>query len=64
MINLCSKNQNAFLKDLSRALLYDTSDARFSCAANRVYVTQDQGRAEQACEQYYNDLEVGEPLEG
>ena len=38
-------------------------DARFSCAAYRVYVRHGRGRADQIFEQYYNDLEVGEPLE-
>lgn len=38
-------------------------DARFSCAAYRVYVRHGRGRADQIFENYYNDLEVGEPLE-
>ena len=38
-------------------------DARFSCAAYRVYVRHGRGRADQIFEQYYSDLEVGEPLE-
>ncbi len=38
-------------------------DARFSCAAYRVYMRQGRGRADQAFEQYYSDLEVGEPLD-
>ena len=38
-------------------------DARFSCAAYRVYMRQGRGRADQAFEQYYSDLEMGEPLE-
>jgi len=38
-------------------------DARFSCAAYRVYVRHGRGRADQAFEQYYSDIEVGEPLE-
>ena len=38
-------------------------DARFSCAAYRVYVRHGRGRADQIFEQYYSDLELGEPLE-
>lgn len=38
-------------------------DARFSCAAYRVYVRHGRGRADQIFEQYYSDLEIGEPLE-
>jgi hypothetical protein len=38
-------------------------DARFSCAAYRLYVRRGRGRADQVFEQYYSDLEVGEPLE-
>lgn len=38
-------------------------DARFSCAAYRMYVRHGRGQADQLFEQYYSDLEVGEPLE-
>ena len=38
-------------------------DARFSCASYRVYMRQGKGRADQAFEQYYSDLESGGPLE-
>lgn len=38
-------------------------DARFSCGAYRVYMRHGRGRADQFFEQYYRDLEVGEPLE-
>lgn len=38
-------------------------DARFSCAAYRVYVRSGRGRADQAFELYYRDFEIGEPLE-
>lgn len=38
-------------------------DARFSCAAYRVYVRHGHGRADQIFHEYYSDLEIGEPLE-
>jgi len=38
-------------------------DARFSCAAYRVYMRRGRGRPDQAFEQYYSDIEVGDPLE-
>ncbi len=38
-------------------------DVRFSCDAYRVYMRRGRGREDQAFEEYYNDLEVGEPLE-
>ena len=39
-------------------------DARFSCAAYRVYMRQGRGKPDQAFEQFYSDLEAGEPLDG
>lgn len=38
-------------------------DVRFSCDAYRVYMRRGRGREDQAFEEYYYDLEVGEPLE-
>lgn len=38
-------------------------DARFSCASYRVYVRHGRGRVDQIFQEYYSDLEIGEPLE-
>lgn len=64
MINHGSKSYKGYLKDLQRALLNGTSKPQFSYDKYRLYVLYSRGRAGQIFEQHYNDLEVGEPLEG
>lgn len=38
-------------------------DVRFSCTAYRVYMRHGSGRTDRAFDQFYADIEVGEPLE-
>lgn len=38
-------------------------DARFSCSAYRIYIRHGRGQADKYFEDYYSELETGEPLE-